>query len=66
MHRRQVPVEATVSPSQRDIYRALKYANDARAVKRAVVLSSTRPLGRRIARRAYGKATGRLARRWFG
>jgi hypothetical protein len=55
-----------VSPSQRDIYRALKYANDARAVKRAVVLSSTRPLGRRIARRAYGKATGRLARRWFG
>jgi hypothetical protein len=38
------------------MYRILKYTNDARAGR----------VGRRVARRAYGKATGRLARKLFG
>ena len=41
------------------IYRALRISNDLRAVRRGRV-------GRRIARRVYGKATGRLARKLFG
>jgi hypothetical protein len=41
------------------IYRALRLSNDVRAVRRGRI-------GRRIARRVYGKATGRLARRLFG
>lgn len=40
-------------------YKALRTSNDVRAVRRGRV-------GRRGARRAYGKATGRLARRLFG
>lgn len=40
------------------LYAALRAANDARAVRRGRV-------GKRLARRAYGKATGRLAGRLF-
>lgn len=45
--------------TQHNAYRALKYYNDAKAVRNGKI-------GRRIARRAYGKATGRLARKIFG
>jgi hypothetical protein len=41
------------------MYCILKYTNDAKAVRKGRV-------GRRVARRAYGKATGRLARKLFG
>lgn len=41
------------------MYRGLAVSNDVRAVRRHRV-------PRRLARRAYGKATGRLARRLFG
>lgn len=40
------------------IYKLLRLSNDVNAVRRGRV-------GRRITRRAYGKATGRLARRLF-
>jgi hypothetical protein len=43
----------------RTIYRLLRFRNDVNAVRRGKV-------GRRVARRAYGKATGRLARKLFG
>lgn len=42
-----------------DVYRALRLVNDVRAV-------ASGHAGRRVARRMYGKATGRLARRIFG
>jgi hypothetical protein len=45
--------------TKRFIYKALKFSNDISAVKKGRV-------GRRIGRRIYGKATGRLARRLFG
>lgn len=41
------------------LYDALKYSNDINAIRRGKV-------GRRIGRRLYGKATGRLARKLFG
>jgi hypothetical protein len=41
------------------LYRALRTSNDVNAVRR-------RRVPRRIARRAYGKVTGRIARRFFG
>lgn len=41
------------------IYRGLKYRNDLNAIRRGKV-------GRRVGRRIYGKATGRLARKLFG
>lgn len=41
-----------------DLYRLLRYRNDVRAVRRGRV-------GRRIARRTYGRLTGRLARKLF-
>lgn len=41
------------------LYKALKYSNDINAVQKNRV-------PRRIGRRLYGKATGRLARRIFG
>lgn len=41
------------------IYKLLKYSNDYNAVRKGKV-------GRRVQRRIYGKATGRLARKWFG
>lgn len=44
---------------ERDIYSALKYYNDYKAVKNGTIL-------RRIARRLFGKVAGRLARRLFG
>lgn len=44
---------------KRAVYTALKWSNDYNAVKRGKV-------GRRIERRVYGKATGRLARKLFG
>jgi hypothetical protein len=44
---------------ERLIRKALIYRRDVNAVPRGRV-------GRRIARRAYGKVTGRIARRWFG
>lgn len=44
---------------KRWMYKMLKYSNDLNAIKR-------RRVGRRIARRVYGKATGRLARKLFG
>lgn len=40
-------------------YVALKLSNDANAVRRGRI-------GRRVARRAFGKLSGRAARRWFG
>jgi hypothetical protein len=40
-------------------YKALRTSNDINAVKRGKV-------GRRIARRAYGRASSRLARKLFG
>lgn len=52
--------------NERWIYRALKYANDAKAVRRSIQTGSPKPVARRAARRVYGKVTGRLARRWFG
>jgi len=51
---------------QRSIYQALKLANDARAVRRALETGSPAPVTRRVGRRVYGKATGRLARKLFG
>jgi hypothetical protein len=44
---------------KRALYTALKWSNDYNAVRRGKV-------GRRVARRAYGKVSGRLARRLFG
>jgi hypothetical protein len=40
------------------LYKLLRLSNDLNAVRRGRI-------GRRIARRAYGKATGRLARKLF-
>jgi hypothetical protein len=40
------------------IYRLLRISNDLNAVRRGT-------MGRRLARRAYGRSTGRLARRLF-
>jgi hypothetical protein len=51
---------------QRAIYQALKYANDVKAVRRAVEQGSVTPITRRAGRRVYGKLTGRLARKLFG
>lgn len=51
---------------QRDIYLALKYFNDGKAVVRALEQRSLDPIIRRIGRRVYGKLTGRLAARLFG
>jgi hypothetical protein len=45
--------------SKSSVYRALKYSNDANAIKKHKV---PRPVGRRV----YGKAAGRLARKLFG
>jgi hypothetical protein len=42
----------------RQIYRLLRIRNDINAVRRGTI-------GRRLARRAYGRSTGRLARRMF-
>ena len=36
-----------------------------RALNDIMAIINGKP-GRRIARRAYGRATGRIARRWFG
>lgn len=44
--------------AKRTAYRLLKYSNDINAVRRGRV-------GRRIGRRVYGKASGRLARKLF-
>lgn len=41
------------------IYRALRTYNDVKAVENGRI-------GRRIARRVYGRASGRLARKLFG
>lgn len=43
----------------RTIYLILRTINDVKAIWKGRV-------ARRVARRAYGKATGRMARRWFG
>ena len=48
------------------IYLALRTYNDGKAVYRAAETRSTKPIVRRVGRRIYGKATGRLARRLFG
>lgn len=45
--------------AERTIYKTLRTINDLKAIKRGRI-------GRRIARRAYGRATGKLARRLFG
>lgn len=52
--------------NQRDVYTALKYYNDARSIVRAFQTRSLTPILRRVGRRAYGKASGRLAGRIFG
>lgn len=41
------------------LYRGLRVSNDVRAVRRGRV-------SRRVGRRIYGKASGRLARKLFG
>jgi hypothetical protein len=41
-------------------YLTLKIINDVRAI-----FGGSRRIRRRVARRVYGKATGRLAARWF-
>lgn len=41
------------------LYNLLKWSNDAKAVRQGRVT-------RRVGRRVYGKASGRLARRLFG
>jgi hypothetical protein len=41
------------------LYKALRISNDVRAVRRGRI-------GRRVVRRAYGRLTGRLARKLFG
>jgi hypothetical protein len=46
-------------PMKRFVYRLLKWSNDVNAVRRGKV-------GCRVARRVYGKFTGRLARKLFG
>jgi hypothetical protein len=51
---------------QRNIYRALKYYNDGRAITQAAKHRSAKPVVRRVGRRVYGKLTGRLARSIFG
>jgi hypothetical protein len=51
---------------QRNIYRALAFVNDGKAIARAARTRSPRPVIRRAGRRAYGKLTGRIARRLFG
>jgi hypothetical protein len=43
----------------RALYKLLRLQRDANAVRRGKV-------GRRVARRVYGKVTGRLARKLFG
>lgn len=48
------------------IYKLLKFSNDVNAIQRSIKTKSARPVGRRVARRVYGKATGRLARKLFG
>lgn len=50
----------------RAIYRVLRFLNDLRAIDRAITTRSPNPIARRIGRRIYGKATGRLAARLFG
>ncbi|HEU5418121.1 MAG TPA: hypothetical protein VFV41_10560 [Streptosporangiaceae bacterium] len=44
--------------TESQIYDALKIYNDARAIRRGRI-------GRRVARRVYGRASSRLARRLF-
>lgn len=51
--------------SQTRIRQALALWNDGLAVRQAVRRRSGRPIAMRLARRAYGKATGRLAARLF-
>ncbi|CAN5798848.1 hypothetical protein BH23ACT2_BH23ACT2_20080 [soil metagenome] len=43
---------------RRSMYRALRYSNDVRAVRRGTI-------HKRVGRRAYGRATGRMARKLF-
>ncbi len=51
--------------NERSIYRLLALWNDAKAVRRAALPARAAPIERRLARRVYGKLTGRLARRLF-
>lgn len=48
------------------LYRALKYSNDVRAVRRSLEQGTPAPVVRRAGRRVYGKLAGRLARKLFG
>lgn len=52
--------------TKRLIYKLLALSNDVNAVNRAAKQGSLDPIARRAARRAYGKVTGRLARKLFG
>lgn len=52
--------------SMRIAYQFLRSVNDAKAIRRATRTGSGAPIARRVARRAYGKLTGQLARRLFG
>jgi hypothetical protein len=52
-------IKGHVHLMKRLLYRLLRLSNDVNAVRRGRI-------GRRVARRAYGRVTGRLARRWFG
>lgn len=52
--------------TKRFIYKVLALSNDLNALNRAGKTGSLDPIARRLARRAYGKATGRLARKLFG
>lgn len=52
--------------TKRTLYRLLALSNDLNALNRGAKTGSLDPIARRLARRAYGKATGRLARKLFG
>lgn len=48
---------------ERDVYRALSWWNDIKAVLRAVRTGSPEPIVRRAARKVYWRQAGRLGRR---
>jgi hypothetical protein len=52
---------SSVRRHQRTAYRALAFLNDLLAVQ-----AGPKAIARRAGRRAYGRSTGRLARRLFG
>lgn len=52
--------------TKRLLYKLLALSNDLNALNQGAKRGSLDPIARRAARRAYGKVTGRLARKLFG